>query len=208
MTGRKSEGGSGGWRRGCVLGEPKPGPSPPPRHSTLSPPTGAQRPLPLFLLRAHHPRQLPPTPRFSPTIAAALILRGPPRPPTPGSPARARCLPGPPAGCRGYNGAAEKRELTFHGGRGGETPSPGPGAPSPRSAPRLSEKKRAMGERMVVSRPEPASLHLPPLRPVPCAPSSNHSWGSGEKQGLWQAGGGDGCGRRPLGLPLPTAPKQ
>lgn len=64
MTGRKSEGGSGARRRGCVCwgGRAGAGAEPtPPRHSTLSPPTGAQRPLPLLrldffflVIGAHH----------------------------------------------------------------------------------------------------------------------------------------------------------
>ena len=148
-------------------------PTPPDTH-TLSPPTGAQRPRPPFFARRPLPPGAPHPPRLShhhrrPDPA------GPPRPaplPKPG----ARCLPGPPAGCRGYNGAAEKRDLTFHGGRGGETPSPGLGAPSPRPAPRLSGKKRATGQRMVISRPEAASLRLL-LSPVSCAPSPNASRG-------------------------------
>lgn len=139
-----------------------------------------------------------PTPRVSPTITAAPILRGPPPPPAPLTKPSSRCFPGPPAGCRGYNGAAEKRDLTFHWGRGGETPLPSPWTPSPRPAPRLSGKKRAVGQRMVISRPEAASLHLP-FSLVSCAPSPNASWGCRGETGLLASWGGmDAEGGHPV----------
>lgn len=105
---RKSEGGVGLAARVCWGAEA--GAEPSTRHSTLSPPTGAQRPLPLFL----PPR--PPPPAASPHPPPLSHHRrrpypaGTPRPPTPGF-ACPRPVPPRPswAGCRGYNGAAEKR---------------------------------------------------------------------------------------------------
>lgn len=184
MTGRKSEGGVGVGGEGVCGGSRSRGRTHPPDTHTLSPPTGAQRPLPLFLLGAHHPRQPPPTPRVSPTITAAPILRGPP-PPAPLPKPGARCLLGPPAGCRGYNGAAEKRDLTFHGGRGGETPSPGPGGPLP--LPLLPAFRRTRGQRG-------SGWYSPGRRwrafISPAPPPQTPAGGAGEKRGLRQAGEG------------------
>lgn len=130
------------------------------------------------------PGSPPPTPRVSPTITAAPILRGPP-PPTPGSSAQTR-RPVPPRPSRrlpGIQWSGGKTRPNVPRGEGrGDPPSPGPGASSPRPAPRLSGKRRAMGQRMVASLSEPASLHLP-LSPVPCAPSSHPSWGCREETG-------------------------
>lgn len=62
-----------------------------------------------------------------------------------------------------------------------------------------------MGQRMVVSRPELASLHLP-LSPVPCAPFSDPSGGAGEKQGLRHAGEG-WMRKEATGSPPPHRPE-
>lgn len=148
-----------------------------------------------------------PTPRVSPTITAAPILRGPPPPPAPLTKPSSRCFPGPPAGCRGYNGAAEKRDLTFHWGRGGETPLPRPldPLPSPCSPPFGEEEGSGAADGDFPAgggEPSPPLLACL-LRPLPkCLLGMPGINGASGKLGR------DGCGRRPPGLPLPTAPKQ
>lgn len=206
MTGRKSEGGVGVGGEGVCGGSRSRGRTHPPDTHTLSPPTGAQRPLPLFLLGAHRPRQLPHPPRLShhhrrpdPT--------GTPPPPAPLTKPSSRCFPGPPAGCRGYNGAAEKRDLTFHWGRGGETPLPRPldPLPSPCSPPFGEEEGSGAADGDFPAgggEPSPPLLACL-LRPLPkCLLGMPGINGASGKLGR------DGCGRRPPGLPLPTAPKQ
>lgn len=193
--------------RVCVGGAGA-GAEPTPPTLTHSAPQPGRSARCLFFCSAPTTPGSPPIPRVSPTITAAPILRGPP-PAAPLPKPGARCLPGPPAGCRGYNGAAEKRDLTFHGGRGGETPSPGPGPPppfpSPRSPPfREEEGNGAVDGDRLAGGGEPSSPPLArPLRPLPRSRS-----GVPGRNGASGSLGRDGCGRRPLGLPLPTAPKQ
>lgn len=124
--------------------------------------------------------------------------------PPPGFPAQTRrsAPPGPPAGCRGYNGAAERRDLTFHGGRGGRPP-PGPRRASSPRPPGLSGRAghRAADGDFPAGGGETSS----PLLARPLRPSPNVSGLPGKNGAPGQLGGG--CGRRPPGL-LPIAPGQ
>lgn len=192
--------------RVCVGGAGA-GAEPTPPTLTHSAPQPGRSARYLFFCSAPTAPGSPATPRVSPTITAAPIQRGPPhRPglpcpnPAPGASRPSRRLPG-------IQWSSGKTRPNVPWGRGGETPSLGPKAPSPRSALRLWGKKRAAGQRMVISRPEAASLHLP-RSPVPCAPYPNASRGPPRRNGASGERGRDGCGRRPPGLPLPTAPKQ
>lgn len=128
--------------------------------------------------------------------------------PPPGFPAQTRrpVPPGPPAGCRGYNGAAGRRDLTFHGGRGGRPP-PRPRGLPPRALPGLAGKRRATGQRTVLSRLEAARPHLP-FSPGPCAPSPNVSRGCRGETGPPASCGGMEVEGSHRVSPLPIAPKQ
>ena len=135
VTGRESECGGG----------PEPGPNPPQYSHTQTPQSGRSDRCLLFRSAPTTPGSLPPPASLPPPPPPY-----PPRTPHPYSPAQNR-RPGPPrpsAGCRGYNGAAEKRDLTFHWGRGERLPLTPIGDPSPGRAPRLSVEKRAVGPRM------------------------------------------------------------
>ena len=178
MTGRKSEGGSGARRRGCVCwgGRARAGAEPtPPRHSTLSPPTGAQRLLPLlrldffffffFVISAHHyphtpipglsrHRRHPDLAESSPFIAPrSQTLR-------PGS------LPGP---SRDTMQRRRGASVNVPRGGGAGTPRPPWGPPSLPRAPRLFWGEPRATERQL----DPSPL----LSRVPCAPSPSSSWG-------------------------------
>lgn len=112
----------------------------------------------------------------------------PPRVPLPKP--GARCLPGPPAGCRGYNGAAEKRDLTFHGGRGGETPPPPARGPPPLA---LLLAFRERGGQWGSGWWLPCRSRrafISPSRPSPAPPPLIPPGGAGKKRGLRQAGKG------------------
>lgn len=167
----------------------------PPDTHTLSPPTGAQRPLLFFFFFCPAPTTIrTPPPQVSPATAAAPILRGPPRTPAPLPKPGSGCLPGPPVGCRGYNGAAEKRDLTFHGGRGGDPPSAS-GDPllSPCSSPLGEDEDSGVpGGDFPAGGGEPPSppvarpLRAPspnPSREVPGRNRASASWGRMDGEG-------------------------
>lgn len=187
-----------------MWGEPEPGPNPPPRHSHTQPPNrGAASAASFFLLGAHRPRQPPPP--------ASLLPSPPPR--SCGDPPTRLPCPNPALGASrpsrrlpGIQWSGGETRPNVPRGEGRETPSPARGLP-PLALPGLSGKRRATGQRTVISRPEAARLQLP-FSPVPGAPSPSVSRGCRGENGAPGQLGRDGCGRRPPGLPLPIAPKQ
>lgn len=121
--------------------------------------------------------------------------------PPPGFPAQTRrpVPPGPPAGCRGYNGAAGRRDLTFHGGRGGRPPPrPAGFLPAPSPASRGRGGRRGSGRCFPGRRRRDLAS---PARPAPAPPPQMSPGAPGQRRR-------DGGGGRPPGPPLPVAPKQ
>lgn len=144
---------------------------------------------------------------------ASLPPSPPPRsygdPPTPGSPAQTR-LPVPPRPSRRlpgiqWSGGKTRPNVPLGEGRGDPLPRPLRPLPSPSSPPFGEEEGNGAADGdFPAGGGEPSSPPLTrPLRPLPkCLlgmPGRNGASGK-----LWR----DGCGRRPPGLPLPTAPKQ
>lgn len=126
----------------------------------------------LFLLGAHRPRQPPPP--------ASLLPSPPPR--SCGDPPTRLPCPNPALGASrpsrrlpGIQWSGGETRPNVPRGEGRETPSPARGLP-PLALPGLSGKRRAAGQRTVISRPEAARLQLP-FSPVPGAPSPSVSRG-------------------------------